>query len=187
MHTQTWQPSQYQILLVLPPKCFAHPSTVPTPSLACQIKLPPLPWTTSVVSSLFFLRFPLGAPCPALHRADLRLKWACGHLLKPLCTCPLCREGSPRSHLGQSCLLHDVIIDASSPDTPPSGPLLQRLWSVVACSSNEPPRLPLLLFAVLLSHPRWLSFECSPHPTFDFIHVSAQMLTIQRGLLWLPS
>lgn len=138
-------------------------------------------------SLLYSQLFPLCAPCAALHRADLRLKLACDLLLKPLCTCPSGREGSPRSYLGQTCLLHDVIIDASSPDAPPSVPLLQRLWSGVACSSNAPPRLPLLLFAVLLSHPRSLSFGCSPHPIFDFIHVSAQMLTIQRGLLWLPS
>lgn len=171
--------------------CLQNVLQIPPPSqlhhLPARSSYHPLPYTTSVVSSLFSLLFPLGAPCPTLHRADLRLKWACDHLLKPLCTCPLYREGSPRSHLGQTCLLHDVIIDASSPDSPPAGPLLQRLRSGAACSSNAPPRLPLLLFAALLFHPRWLSFGCSPHPTFDFIHVFAQMLTIQRGLLWLPS
>lgn len=68
-----------------------------------------LPWTTSVVSSLLSLLFPLGAPCPTPYRADLRLTLACDRLLKPPCTCPSCRVGSPRSYLGQTYFLHDVI------------------------------------------------------------------------------
>lgn len=61
-------------------------------------------------------------------------------------------------------------------------PHLQMLLPLAHCSSNFGLewRAPLMCHPLLLSHPRSLSFGCSPHLTFAFIHVSAQMLTIQR-------